>query len=97
MAAIVTQEAPSFVCPAVMPDNTIGEVNLGAYRGKYLILFFYPLDFTTVCTSEVTLFNEAFEKFQMRQTELLGVSVDSPATHLSWKNTPPNHIMTPEI
>jgi len=90
MAFLVTQEAPDFTAQAVMPDNTFQELTLSAYRGKYVILFFYPLDFTFVCPSEIIAFDKALSQFKERGAEVIGVSVDSHYTHLAWKNTPRN-------
>jgi peroxiredoxin (alkyl hydroperoxide reductase subunit C) len=88
MCTLVTKEAPDFNATAVMPDNSFKELKLSSYRGKYVILFFYPLDFTFVCPSEIIAFDAAIEKFQKKNTQVLGVSVDSHFTHLAWKNTP---------
>ena len=88
MCSLVTKEAPDFNATAVMPDNSFKELKLSSYRGKYVILFFYPLDFTFVCPSEIIAFDAALEKFQKKNTQVIGVSVDSHFTHLAWKNTP---------
>ena len=88
MSALVTREAPDFTAQAVMPDNSFAELTLSSYRGKYVVLFFYPLDFTFVCPSEIIAFDKALSKFRERDAELIGVSVDSRFTHLAWKNTP---------
>ena len=90
MSTLVTHEAPDFTAQAVMPDNTFAELTLKSYRGKYVVVFFYPLDFTFVCPSEIIAFDKALSKFQERNTEVIGVSVDSHFTHLAWKNTPRN-------
>jgi peroxiredoxin (alkyl hydroperoxide reductase subunit C) len=87
MSYLVTKEAPDFTAQAVMPDNSFAEVKLSDYRGKYVVLFFYPLDFTFVCPSEIIAFDKAVEKLKAKNTQLLGVSVDSHFTHLAWKNT----------
>jgi peroxiredoxin 2/4 len=84
---LVTQEAPDFTAQAVMPDNTFGELTLSQYRGKYVMLFFYPLDFTFVCPSEILAFNRRLAEFKEKNCEVIGVSVDSRFTHLAWKNT----------
>jgi peroxiredoxin (alkyl hydroperoxide reductase subunit C) len=86
--SLVTQEAPDFTAQAVMGDNTFEELKLSSYRGKYVVLYFYPLDFTFVCPSEIIAFNDELEKFKERNAEVIGVSVDSHFTHLAWKNTP---------
>ena len=88
MSALVTKEAPNFTAQAVLPDNSFGELTLSSYRGKYVVLFFYPLDFTFVCPSEIIAFDRAVAKFEQKNTQLIGVSVDSHFTHLAWKNTP---------
>jgi peroxiredoxin (alkyl hydroperoxide reductase subunit C) len=88
MSTLVTQEAPDFAAQAVMGDNTFEEVKLSSFRGKYVVLFFYPLDFTFVCPSEIIAFDKALDKFKAKNAEVIGVSVDSHFTHLAWKNTP---------
>jgi len=88
MCTLVTKEAPNFSAQAVMPDNSFAELTLSDMRGKYVLLFFYPLDFTFVCPSEILAFNRALEEFKKRNCELIGVSVDSHFSHLAWKNTP---------
>jgi len=84
---LVTQEAPDFTAEAVMADNSFGEITLSNFRGKYVILFFYPLDFTFVCPSEILAFNTRLGDFKAKNCEVIGVSVDSKFTHLAWKNT----------
>ena len=88
MSHLVTKEAPDFSAQAVMADNTIGELKLSSYRGKYVILFFYPLDFTFVCPTEIIAFDRALKRFKAKNAEIIGVSVDSQFTHLAWKETP---------
>ena len=88
MCTLVTKEAPDFTAQAVMPDNSFAELTLSSFRGKYVVLFFYPLDFTFVCPSEIIAFDAALEKFQKKNAQVLGCSVDSHFTHLAWKNTP---------
>jgi peroxiredoxin (alkyl hydroperoxide reductase subunit C) len=87
MAVLVQKEAPDFTAQAVLGDNTFGEISLKDYRGKYTILFFYPLDFTFVCPSEIIAFDHKLGEFKERNCEVIGVSVDSHFTHLAWKNT----------
>lgn len=89
--SLVTKEAPDFTAQAVMPDNSFAELTLSSYRGKYVILFFYPLDFTFVCPTEIIAFDKALSEFKKRNTEVIGASVDSHYTHLAWKNTPVDH------
>jgi peroxiredoxin 2/4 len=88
MSCLVTKPAPDFTAKAVMPDNSFADLTLSSYRGKYVVLFFYPLDFTFVCPSEIIAFDKALAKFKQKNAEVLGVSVDSHFTHLAWKNTP---------
>jgi peroxiredoxin (alkyl hydroperoxide reductase subunit C) len=90
MSSLVTKEAPDFAAQAVMPDNSFAELKLSSLRGKYVVLFFYPLDFTFVCPSEIIAFDKALAKFKEKNCEVVGVSVDSHFTHLAWKNTPTN-------
>lgn len=85
---LVTKEAPNFKADAVLPDNSFGTVELASYRGKYVYLLFYPLDFTFVCPSEILAFNKKLDEFKSRNCEVVAVSVDSKFTHLAWKNTP---------
>ncbi len=88
MSTLVTKEAPDFTAQAVTVDNDFEELKLSSYRGKYVLLFFYPLDFTFVCPSEIIAFDKALPQFKERNVEVIGVSVDSHFTHLAWKNTP---------
>lgn len=93
MSVLVGKNAPDFTAPAVMGDNTINEnFNLKNYlNGRTGVLFFYPLDFTFVCPSEIIAFANRLNEFKERNTEVIGVSVDSHFTHLAWKNTPVNN------
>ena len=84
---LVTKEAPDFTADAVLPDNSFAQITLSSFRGKNVVLFFYPLDFTFVCPSEILAFNKKMDEFKKRNTEVIGVSVDSKFTHLAWKNT----------
>lgn len=88
MSMLVTREAPDFSAQAALPDGTIGEIKLSAYRGKYVVLFFYPLDFTFVCPSEIIAFDKAVKSFRERNAVVIGVSVDSQFTHVAWRGTP---------
>ncbi len=85
--SLVTKMAPEFKAKAVMADNSFKEISLSDYKGKYIVLFFYPLDFTFVCPSEILAFNKKLADFKEREAELIGVSIDSEFTHLAWKNT----------
>ena len=90
MSSLVTKEAPDFCAQAVLADNSFDAISLSSYRGQYVLLFFYPLDFTFVCPSEIIAFDKAMSQFEDRNTAVIGVSVDSHFTHLAWKNTPPD-------
>lgn len=89
MSVLVGKKAPDFTAAAVMPNNEINEsFNLHTYlKGKIGVLFFYPLDFTFVCPSEIIAFDNRLKEFKDRGVEVIGVSVDSKFTHLAWKNT----------
>ena len=90
MGTLVTQKAPDFTATAVMPNNTFKEdFKLSDYQGKYVVLFFYPLDFTFVCPSEIIAFDKKLEEFKKRNTEVIAVSIDSQFSHFAWKNTEP--------
>lgn len=89
MSTLVGKQAPNFKAPAVMADNTIKpDFTLEDLRGKYVVLFFYPLDFTFVCPTEIIEFNRQLAEFKERGAEVVGVSVDSQYSHLAWKETP---------
>jgi len=88
MCTLVTQQAPDFTAQAVMPNNTFADLTLSSTRGKYVVLFFYPLDFTFVCPSEILAFDRKLAEFKKRNCAVIGVSVDSQYTHLAWKSTP---------
>ena len=87
LCTLVTKPAPDFTAEAVMPDNSFAPLTLSSYKGKYVYLLFYPLDFTFVCPSEILAFNKKLDEFKKRNCELLSVSIDSRFTHLAWKNT----------
>ena len=87
MSVLVTKEAPDFQAQAVMPDGSFQEVKLSDYRGKYVLLFFYPLDFTFVCPTEIIAFSDRVSDFAGLDVQVLGVSIDSHFTHLAWRNT----------
>ena len=88
MSVLVQKEAPDFKAQAVMPDGSFREVSLSDYRGKYVLLFFYPLDFTFVCPTEIIAFSDRVAEFEKLNVQVLGVSVDSHFTHLAWRNQP---------
>lgn len=86
----VGQQAPDFTATAVF-DQEFQEIKLSSYKGsKYVVLFFYPLDFTFVCPTEITAFSDRYEEFKALDTEVLGVSVDSEFSHLAWVQTERN-------
>jgi peroxiredoxin (alkyl hydroperoxide reductase subunit C) len=88
MSTLVTRPAPDFTATAVLADDSFEEeFTLSSLRGKYVILFFYPLDFTFVCPTEILAFDQALDEFRARDTEVVGVSVDSQYSHLAWKRT----------
>lgn len=88
MSVLVQREAPDFKAQAVMPDGSFKEVSLSDYKGQYVALFFYPLDFTFVCPTEIIAFSDRANEFADLGVQLLGISVDSHFTHLAWRNTP---------
>ncbi len=90
MAVLVGKQAPDFSATAVMGNNEINKTfNLKSHTsGKYVVIFFYPLDFTFVCPSELIAFNHRLDEFKKRNVEVIGISIDSQYTHLAWKNTP---------
>ncbi len=91
MSVLVNRQAPDFTAAAVLADGTIQEnFTLSDLKGKYIVLFFYPLDFTFVCPSELIAFDHRIKEFESRGVQVVGVSVDSQFTHLAWRNTPVN-------
>lgn len=90
MAVLVGKKAPNFKVPAVLKDGTIvdGFEFVEAINGKYALLFFYPLDFTFVCPSELIALDNRIETFEALGVEVVGVSIDSHFTHNAWRNTP---------
>jgi peroxiredoxin (alkyl hydroperoxide reductase subunit C) len=87
MGTLVTREAPDFTAQAVLPSGEIDELTLSSSRGKYVVLFFYPLDFTFVCPSEILAFDRQLQAFKDRNVEVIGVSVDSAYSHVAWRET----------
>ncbi|MEJ2793455.1 peroxiredoxin [Iodobacter sp. LRB] len=90
MAVLVGKSAPDFTAAAVLGNGEITEsYNFkAATAGKYAVVFFYPLDFTFVCPSELIAFDHRLEEFKARNVEVIGVSIDSQFTHAAWRNTP---------
>jgi len=87
MSVAVTQPAPAFAQPAVV-DGQFKDIKLDDFKGKYLVLFFYPLDFTFVCPTELIAFSDRIDEFKAIGAEVVGVSTDSKFSHLAWINTP---------
>lgn len=88
MGILVGKQAPEFNAKAVVDHQIIPNFNLSQFRGKNIVLFFYPLDFTFVCPTELHAFQEKLEQFELRNTQVIGCSVDSCYSHLAWLNTP---------
>jgi peroxiredoxin 2/4 len=88
---LVGRPAPNFSLETANGDGKdFGKVSLSDYSGKWLVLYFYPLDFTFVCPTEITALSDAADVFKSLNTEVLGVSVDSKHSHRAWINTPKN-------
>ncbi len=91
MSVLVSKQAPDFTAAAVLADGSINEAfSLSDYKGKYVVLFFYPLDFTFVCPSELIAFDHRIKEFEARGVQVIGCSIDSQFTHLAWRNTAVN-------
>ncbi len=89
MSVLVGKKAPDFIAPAVMPDGQIKEdFQLSQLKSRFIVLFFWPLDFTFVCPTEIIAHDRRIEEFKKRETEVVGVSIDSQFTHFAWRNTP---------
>ncbi|KAG7227230.1 hypothetical protein INR49_013890 [Caranx melampygus] len=86
--ARIGQLAPDFTAKAVMPDGQFADLKLSDYRGKYVVFFFYPLDFTFVCPTEIIAFSDAAEEFRKIGCEVIAASVDSHFSHFAWVNKP---------
>lgn len=88
MPVLVGKHAPEFKAKAVIDNKIVDDFSLIHFRGKYVILFFYPLDFTFVCPTELHAFQEKLEEFEKRHAQVIGCSVDSCYSHCAWLNTP---------
>ncbi|MBG4597579.1 peroxiredoxin [Pseudomonas aeruginosa] len=89
MSVLVNKQAPDFTAAAVLGDGSIVDAfQLSSLRGKYVVLFFWPLDFTFVCPSEIIAHNNRMDKFRELGVEVVGVSIDSQFTHPAWRSTP---------
>ncbi len=87
MDSLVQKPAPDFKADALVGED-FKEIALSNYRGKWVCLYFYPLDFTFVCPTEITAFNDAYKTFKEANCEVIGCSVDSKFSHLAWAKTP---------
>src|SRR5882672_486774 len=87
MTAFVCLPAPIFTADAY-DNGSFRQVSLSKFKGKKVVLFFYPLDFTFVCPTEILAFADSIDQFKKRNTEVIGVSVDSKFSHFAWANTP---------
>jgi len=90
MATLVGKPAPKFKTASIVKGAIKPDVALDDYKGKWVVLFFYPLDFTFVCPTEINGFADRIADFQSRGAEVVGVSIDSQYSHLAWYNTPRN-------
>lgn len=88
MSILVNKEAPNFTAQAVMPNGVMESLSLDQFRGHYVVLFFWPLDFTFVCPTEIIAHNKRVAAFEERDVQLIGCSIDSQFTHAAWRNTP---------
>lgn len=89
MSVLVARPAPDFTAPAVLADGSFTDnFSLEELRGRYVVLFFWPLDFTFVCPSEIIAHNNRLARFKELGVEVVGVSIDSQFTHFAWRNTP---------
>lgn len=89
MSVLVNKQAPDFTAAAVLGDGSIVDAfQLSSLRGKYVVLLFWPLDFTFVCPSEIIAHNNRMDKFRELGVEVVGVSIDSQFTHHAWRSTP---------
>lgn len=89
MGVLVSKKAPDFTSAAVLADGSIkSDFKLSDFKGRYVVLFFYPLDFTFVCPTELIAFSRRIKEFEHRDVQVIGCSVDSQYTHVAWRNTP---------
>ena len=86
--SLIGKPAPSFKGQAVLPSTEFVDISLEQYKGKWVVLFTYPLDFTFVCPTEIIKFSESYKDFKKINCEVLGMSTDSCFSHLAWINTP---------
>ncbi len=88
MSVLVGKSAPDFTATAVKEDRILEDFKLSDLKGKYIVLFFYPLDFTFVCPTEIHAFNDRLDEFKARNVEIIAISIDSHYSHLAWLRTP---------
>lgn len=86
--SLIGKKAPEFTATAVLRDQILNDFSLSEYLGKYVVLFFYPLDFTFVCPTELHAFQDHLEKFEERNVQVVGCSIDSIYSHLAWLKIP---------
>ncbi len=87
----IQKQAPNFEAEALMPDGSFNKISLNNFKNKnYVLLFFYPLDFTFVCPSEILAFSKRVKTFREKNCEIIGISIDSKYTHKAWVDTPLN-------
>lgn len=85
---LIGKKAPEFITNAVVDGRIVNDFSLKTFLGKYVVFFFYPLDFTFVCPTELHAFQEALHEFEKRNAQVVGCSVDSANSHLAWLSTP---------
>ncbi len=88
MGVLIGKKAPDFTAKAVQDGQVIDDFSMASLRGKYVLLFFYPLDFTFVCPTELHAFQAKLGEFEKRGVQVVAASVDSHFSHLAWLNTP---------
>lgn len=88
--SLIGKKAPDFTAKAVIKGEIVDNFKLSDHQGKYVVLFFYPLDFTFVCPTELHAFQEKLSAFEQRNTQVIAVSTDSHFSHAAWLNTPKN-------
>lgn len=88
MSTLVGKKAPEFIAKAVIKNKIVDEFSLASMKGKYVVFFFYPLDFTFVCPTELHAFQAKLDSFKQLNAEVVACSIDSPYSHFAWLNTP---------
>lgn len=85
--SLVQKQAPDFKADAILANGEITTLSLSSFKGKYVVLFFYPADFTFVCPTEILSFSNHIQEFEKRNTQVIGVSVDNVNSHRAWRDT----------